>query len=130
MPMQLLAHPPKPRVGHLRIQQAPHLRISQIGVTNDGVGKMMLIGHRLNPGHLVHSPGFGPVGLHIDRLDHAAGGHVLAKLIDQVIPANGLIFTKDARQHRAAEPGQIGFAPQVVMGVDNGYLHGLKRACS
>ena len=49
------------------------------------------------------------------------------KLIDQIIPANGLVFTKDARQHGATEPGQIGFAPQVVMGVNNGYVHGVKN---
>ncbi len=78
-----------------------------------------------DPARLVGEPVGRPVGLHVDRLLDARARHVRLVLVDQVVALDGIVGAEDARLGRAEEPRQVGAAPDVVVGVDDGEVaHG------
>jgi len=80
------------------------------------------IGVRLDPADLVQRPARWPVGPDID-----AGVQLRpcidAEFLDVIVAADGVIGAEDSRLHRPAKPGQIGLAPDVMMGIDEALWH-------
>ena len=102
-----------------RFSVSPALSSKQVGIADDGVRPAMRVGHRLHPGDLLDGLVLGPVALDIDRFLDAAAGDVGEIFLDRIVAPDRLVGTEDARHHRPLQPGQIGLAPDVVMGVDD-----------
>src|SRR5258705_4477877 len=79
----------------------------------------MILCGLLHPGGFVFEAVVGPVGLHIDRARYTGACEIAEIFLDRIVAPDRLVGAEDARLHRAAQPGQVGLTPDMMMGIDN-----------
>jgi hypothetical protein len=120
MPVQLHADAAQERIFGKPVERRADIFGEQIGIADDGMRPAAFVGCLLHPGNLFLGAIRSPVRLHVDGFLDARPGNVAQVFVDRIVAANRLVGTKNARQHRANEPRQIGLPPDVMMRVDNG----------
>ena len=118
VPVQLHAHAAHQRIARQTIQLRADVIDAKIGIGDDGVRPAVVLRGLLHPGGFVLETIIGPVGLHIDRARHAGAGEIVEIFLDRIVAPDRLVGAEDARLHRAAQPGQVGLTPDMMMGID------------
>lgn len=123
VPVQLLADAAHQRPAREAVELWPGIFLQEIGEGDDGLRPAGAFRFARDPGHFVLEALRRPVGLDVDRRRHPRPFDVGQILLDRVVPADRPIGAEDARLHRPVEPGQVGAAPDVEVGVDDA-VHG------
>ena len=127
VPVQLHAQAAHQAIASEDVELRADIGAQKIGVADDRMRPAGFIRRALDPGDLVLESLWRPVGLHVDRSTDTATVEIGEELVDQVVAANGLIGSEDARLHRARQPRQVRLPPDVMMCVDEA-AHGIVRS--